>query len=39
MRILVTGRTGLLGGRVIPKLVEDGHQILALTRPHRLTTN
>ena len=32
MRILVTGGTGLLGGRVIPKLVEDGHQILALTR-------
>ena len=32
MKILVTGGTGLLGGRLIPKLVEEGHQILALTR-------
>jgi len=32
MRILVTGGTGLLGGRLIPKLVQDGHQIFALTR-------
>ena len=32
MKILVTGGTGLLGGRLIPKLVEDGHQIFALTR-------
>lgn len=32
MKILVTGGTGLLGGRLIPKLVADGHQIAALTR-------
>lgn len=32
MKILVTGGTGLLGGRLIPKLVEDGHRVLALTR-------
>jgi len=32
MKILVTGGTGLLGGRLIPRLVEDGHQIFALTR-------
>src|ERR1700752_4389637 len=32
MKILVTGGTGLLGGRLIPKLVGDGHQIFALTR-------
>jgi nucleoside-diphosphate-sugar epimerase len=32
MKILVTGGTGLLGGRLIPKLVEDGHEIFALTR-------
>jgi nucleoside-diphosphate-sugar epimerase len=32
MKILVTGGTGLLGGRLIPKLVEAGHQIFALTR-------
>lgn len=32
MKILVTGGTGLLGSRLIPKLVQDGHQIFALTR-------
>ncbi|TVY04123.1 NAD-dependent epimerase/dehydratase family protein [Cohnella terricola] len=32
MKILVTGGTGLLGGRLITKLVEDGHEIFALTR-------
>jgi nucleoside-diphosphate-sugar epimerase len=32
MRILVTGGTGLLGGRLIPKLVANGAQVLALAR-------
>ncbi|MCR5857940.1 NAD-dependent epimerase/dehydratase family protein [Mesorhizobium sp. J428] len=32
MKILVTGGTGLLGGRLIPSLAQDGHQIFALTR-------
>ena len=32
MRILVTGGTGLLGGRLIPKLSGNGHQVFALTR-------
>jgi NAD(P)-dependent dehydrogenase (short-subunit alcohol dehydrogenase family) len=32
MKILVTGGTGLLGGRLISKLIEDCHQIVALTR-------
>lgn len=32
MKIVVTGGTGLLGGRLIPKLVRDGHQVFAITR-------
>ena len=32
MRILVTGGTGLLGGRLISQLVGNGHQVFALTR-------
>src|ERR1700685_3382517 len=32
MKILVTGGTGLPGGRLLRKLGEGGHQIFALTR-------
>lgn len=32
MRILVTGGTGLLGSRLIPKLVENGDQVFAFAR-------
>ncbi|MGH8320231.1 MAG: NAD-dependent epimerase/dehydratase family protein [Steroidobacteraceae bacterium] len=32
MHILVTGGTGLLGGRLIPQLAREGHQVSALTR-------
>jgi nucleoside-diphosphate-sugar epimerase len=32
MKILVTGGTGLLGARMIPKLVENGDQVFALGR-------
>ncbi|HOC44093.1 MAG TPA: NAD(P)H-binding protein [Thermoanaerobaculales bacterium] len=32
MRILVTGATGYIGGRLVPRLVEDGHQVRVLVR-------
>lgn len=32
MKILVTGGSGYLGGRLIPKLIADGHDVLALAR-------
>lgn len=37
MRILITGGTGFLGGHLIPRLAQAGHQVFALTRspaPH-----
>ena len=32
MRVLVTGATGYIGGRLAPLLVEQGHQVRCLTR-------
>jgi uncharacterized protein YbjT (DUF2867 family) len=32
MRVLVTGATGYIGSRVIPRLLEDGHAVVAATR-------
>ncbi|QMW65549.1 NAD(P)H-binding protein [Mumia sp. ZJ1417] len=32
MRVLVTGATGFIGRRLVPSLVADGHEVLAMTR-------
>ncbi len=42
MRVLVTGATGYIGGRLVPQLVELGHDVTVLVRDPRrfhLTTN
>ena len=37
MRLLVTGATGYIGGRLVPRLLEAGHSVCCLVRdPHRL---
>lgn len=35
MRILVTGASGYIGGRLVPKLLEGGHDVRCLTRDKR----
>ena len=32
MKVLVTGASGFLGGRVISKILETGHEVVALVR-------
>jgi len=32
MRVLITGATGYIGGRLVPHLLEAGHQVLCLVR-------
>ena len=32
MKILLAGATGAIGRPLVPKLVEDGHEVVALTR-------
>ncbi|MFD0822706.1 NAD(P)H-binding protein, partial [Micromonospora zhanjiangensis] len=32
MRCLVTGATGYIGGRLVPRLLADGHAVRCLTR-------
>ncbi|WP_448004061.1 SDR family oxidoreductase [Agromyces bauzanensis] len=37
MRVLVTGATGYIGGRLVPRLIEAGHDVRVLVRrPERL---
>ena len=37
MKVLVTGATGYVGGRLVPRLLEQGHTVRVLARePHRL---
>lgn len=34
MKILLTGANGYIGTRLLPRLVEDGHEVYALVRSH-----
>ncbi|CAA9354425.1 MAG: Nucleoside-diphosphate-sugar epimerase [uncultured Gemmatimonadetes bacterium] len=35
MNVLVTGATGYIGGRLVPRLLEDGHRVRVLVRDRR----
>ncbi|MCO6398513.1 NAD-dependent epimerase/dehydratase family protein [Bacillus velezensis] len=38
MKIIVVGGTGVIGRALLPKLIQNGHQVFALTRGNRSNT-
>jgi len=39
MRLFVTGATGLVGGALVPRLLSDGHEVVAWVRSERQARN
>ena len=35
-RVLVTGATGYIGGRLVPELLDAGHEVRCLARGHNV---
>jgi uncharacterized protein YbjT (DUF2867 family) len=35
MKVFLAGATGAIGGRLVPRLVEPGHRVTAITRQEK----